>query len=177
MKDCPCGLDSTYTDCCGRLIRGSARAETAEDLMRSRNIAFALQEWDYLVDTLCAAERSKKSASDFEKGTGDLTWDKLEVGGTKKGGRDDDEGQVEFSAHYSESGDKFAVHETGHFLKEDGRWVYSEKKSKSHVHGEGDTCGHSHAPKKPVVREGAKVGRNDPCPCNSGKKYKKCCGK
>ena len=27
-----------------------------------------------------------------------------------------------------------------------------------------------------VVRESAKVGRNDPCPCNSGKKYKKCCG-
>ncbi|MBR2476601.1 MAG: preprotein translocase subunit SecA [Clostridia bacterium] len=29
--------------------------------------------------------------------------------------------------------------------------------------------------KKPVVK-GAKVGRNDPCPCGSGKKYKKCCG-
>jgi preprotein translocase subunit SecA len=28
-----------------------------------------------------------------------------------------------------------------------------------------------------VVREGPKVGRNDPCPCGSGKKYKKCCGK
>ena len=27
------------------------------------------------------------------------------------------------------------------------------------------------------VRTGAKVGRNDPCPCGSGKKYKKCCGK
>jgi preprotein translocase subunit SecA len=30
--------------------------------------------------------------------------------------------------------------------------------------------------KKPVVK-GQKVGRNDPCPCGSGKKYKKCCGK
>jgi len=29
----------------------------------------------------------------------------------------------------------------------------------------------------PTVREGPKVGRNDPCPCGSGKKYKKCCGK
>lgn len=27
------------------------------------------------------------------------------------------------------------------------------------------------------VREQPKVGRNDPCPCGSGKKYKKCCGK
>ena len=34
------------------------------------------------------------------------------------------------------------------------------------------------APARPqtVVREGEKVGRNDPCPCGSGKKYKKCCG-
>ncbi len=30
---------------------------------------------------------------------------------------------------------------------------------------------------KTVKRSGAKVGRNDPCPCGSGKKYKKCCGK
>jgi len=31
----------------------------------------------------------------------------------------------------------------------------------------------SNTPKKPLV----KVGRNEPCPCGSGKKYKKCCGK
>ncbi len=31
-------------------------------------------------------------------------------------------------------------------------------------------------PKKPIRRE-QKVGRNDPCPCGSGKKYKKCCGR
>ena len=31
--------------------------------------------------------------------------------------------------------------------------------------------------KKPTIREEDKVGRNDPCPCGSGKKYKKCCGK
>ncbi|MBE0565935.1 MAG: SEC-C domain-containing protein, partial [Krumholzibacteria bacterium] len=29
---------------------------------------------------------------------------------------------------------------------------------------------------RPVQREEPKVGRNDPCPCGSGKKYKKCCG-
>ena len=30
--------------------------------------------------------------------------------------------------------------------------------------------------KKPTIRDEDKVGRNDPCPCGSGKKYKKCCG-
>ena len=30
---------------------------------------------------------------------------------------------------------------------------------------------------KTITRKGEKVGRNDPCPCGSGLKYKKCCGK
>lgn len=30
---------------------------------------------------------------------------------------------------------------------------------------------------QPYVRTMAKIGRNDPCPCGSGKKYKKCCGR
>ena len=38
---------------------------------------------------------------------------------------------------------------------------------------------HGDSAEKPetVRREGKKIGRNDPCPCGSGKKYKKCCGK
>ena len=32
-------------------------------------------------------------------------------------------------------------------------------------------------PNKPISRSTPKVGRNDPCPCGSGKKYKNCCGK
>jgi preprotein translocase subunit SecA len=32
-------------------------------------------------------------------------------------------------------------------------------------------------PKKPIRADDSKVGRNDPCPCGSGKKYKKCCGR
>jgi uncharacterized protein YecA (UPF0149 family) len=44
-----------------------------------------------------------------------------------------------------------------------------------HVHG--PHCHHDHAPiLSPYVRQDAKVGRNDPCPCGSLKKYKKCCG-
>ena len=32
-------------------------------------------------------------------------------------------------------------------------------------------------PKQPTTRDDERIGRNDPCPCGSGKKYKKCCGK
>ena len=42
--------------------------------------------------------------------------------------------------------------------------------------GEGRPQGEAAPVVKPIVREAPKVGRNDPCPCGSGKKYKKCCG-
>ena len=48
------------------------------------------------------------------------------------------------------------------FARHNGRWYFVD----------GETIG-----QKPVVREGPRIGRNDPCPCGSGKKYKKCCGK
>ena len=46
-----------------------------------------------------------------------------------------------------------------------------------HVHGPG--CDHDHAHThvpQPYVRDQPKVGRNEPCVCGSGKKFKKCCG-
>jgi uncharacterized protein YecA (UPF0149 family) len=45
-----------------------------------------------------------------------------------------------------------------------------------HVHGENCDHEHTHEVQVPYVRDNAKIGRNDPCSCNSGKKYKKCCG-
>ncbi|MBC7660275.1 MAG: SEC-C domain-containing protein [Chitinophagaceae bacterium] len=47
----------------------------------------------------------------------------------------------------------------------------------AHVHG--PNCSHSHGHHQshdPIVRAEAKVGRNDPCPCGSQQKYKKCHG-
>ena len=46
------------------------------------------------------------------------------------------------------------------FTKEEKDALYKEQKSST-----------------TFVREGKKVGRNDPCPCGSGRKYKQCCGK
>ena len=41
----------------------------------------------------------------------------------------------------------------------------------------GDEVSAAEVKKKPVTKDGKKVGRNDPCPCGSGKKYKNCCGR
>lgn len=45
-----------------------------------------------------------------------------------------------------------------------------------HEHGPGCDHEHEHEVQEPVRRAEPKVGRNDPCPCGSGRKYKKCCG-
>jgi hypothetical protein len=47
-----------------------------------------------------------------------------------------------------------------------------------HGHVHGPDCNHGHHHHGPVVtyhRPAPKIGRNDVCPCGSGKKYKKCC--
>jgi preprotein translocase subunit SecA len=45
-----------------------------------------------------------------------------------------------------------------------------------HIHGPDCNHGHSHhAPIEQYFRPTAKIGRNEPCPCGSGKKHKKCC--
>ena len=170
MKDCPCGSDFPYTDCCGPLIRGTGFADTAEDLMRSRYTAFAKQNWEYLV--LTSHPEEKKQMARLESSLIDegAEWKKLEIAGTRKGGREDNEGQVDFIAHYIKDGMPHTLRESSRFYKVNGRWVYSRKDST--------------LPPVPTVplkkpktftRDTAKIGRNDPCPCGSGKKYKKCC--
>lgn len=47
--------------------------------------------------------------------------------------------------------------------------------SDGHVHGPNCQHHHHHTDLKPLKRQEPKIGRNDPCPCGSLKKYKKCC--
>ena len=42
------------------------------------------------------------------------------------------------------------------------------------AHTHGPDCDHDHGPGETYVRAEPKIHRNDPCPCGSGKKYKKC---
>ncbi|MBM3333698.1 SEC-C domain-containing protein [Candidatus Sumerlaeota bacterium] len=51
-----------------------------------------------------------------------------------------------------------------------------EEKGRRAAQATGAEGGESPAPKIQPIRRGPKVGRNDPCPCGSGKKFKKCCG-
>ncbi len=157
---CPCGSGLEYAACCEPLITGATAAETAEALLRSRYSAYTKQAVDYIVDTTHPDKREPDDRKTVEKWSRSTEWRRLEIVSCKAGGIDDAEGEVEFKADYTEKGKRRKHHEAAVFRKKDGRWYFFD----------------AGAPKiEQYIRTSPKVGRNDPCPCGSGKKYKKCC--
>ena len=159
---CPCGSGKKYADCCKPIIDGTQKAATAETLMRARYSAYVAQKIDFIVDS-CEegegiAEIDKKATEEWSKNS---KWHGLTILNTEKGTENDDEGTVEFTADYTLKQMRDSHHEIAAFKKVNGEWKY--------VAGNIVTT--------TVKREGRKIGRNEPCPCGSGKKYKNCCGK
>jgi len=142
--------------------------DTAEDLMRSRYSAFVLKEWDYLEKT-SLTKKDYGFMSLYEK----VTWERLEILGSKQGQREDSQGEVTFAAYFEDNGESKVLKETSKFHKINGKWMYDELNSSI------KTPKPKSQPIKSiqVSRNKPKVGRNAPCPCGSGKKFKKCCGK
>jgi SEC-C motif-containing protein len=159
---CICGLGESTETCCGPIIKGERPPATAEALMRSRYTAYVLGEIDYILNSLHPDHRQDVDRNATETWSKKADWKGLEIVGTEAGGPSDEEGKVEFIARFELGGVPQVHHEMAQFSKQGGRWYFVD----------GQTIG-----PKPVVREGPRIGRNDPCTCGSGKKYKKCCGK
>ncbi|MDR2923557.1 MAG: YchJ family protein [Treponema sp.] len=168
MKDCPCGSGRPYSDCCEQYIKGRAKAPTAEALMRSRYSAYVEHEIDYIMNTCVRKSKDDAAYAPIDyKSTRDWSeqssWLGLKIISVEKGGIADTEGTVEFEASYMRDGLKDIHHEKAKFKKEGSaetaQWLYDE----------------GHVTPRTVVRAAPKTGRNDPCPCGSGKKYKHCC--
>jgi SEC-C motif-containing protein len=155
---CPCGSGRDLDACCGRYF-DSKDAPTAEALMRSRYSAHVLGKGQYLADTLSARQRAGYDPEEAGVFAG-VEWLGLAIRETAGGGEGDAAGTVEFTARFREKGRVGVHHERSSFIREEGRWVF-------------DDCIMN---PKPETRRVEKVGRNAPCPCGSGKKYKKCCG-
>ncbi len=167
MSDCPCRvLETTKAEfdvCCGPIIKGSKKAATAESLMRSRYTAYVVRDMDFIDSTQVHEKHEVFNKEEALKWAESSEWKGLEIKTTKKGQANDDSGLVEFVAHYKDktSGTELRHHETSLFQKHNGEWKFKE----GNVHGA-----------QPVKRLEPKLGRNDPCHCGSGKKFKKCHG-
>jgi len=157
--NCPCGSGLPYGSCCEPFISGAKNAPTAEALMRSRYAAYVEHAIDYIIKTCSEDEKDRIDFDQTKTWSERSTWLGLKILSTEKGRKEDQEGTVEFEASYEMDGLREVHHEKAKFKKKDGRWFYTE----------GDVV------PKTVVRTTPKVGRNEACPCGSGKKYKHCC--
>ena len=160
--NCPCGNPLPIDECCGPLIAGDRLPETAEALMRSRYTAFATGEIDYIHDTHDQNSTEELDRDATRAWSQKSEWIGFELLGIEGGGADDDTGKVEFIARYRMQGDEYAHHETATFERNEGRWFFLDGEM---------------AAAETFRRTSQKVGRNEACPCGSGKKYKRCCGK
>ena len=128
--------------------------------MRSRYTAYVRGAIDYLIETHDASTRGEVDRAGITSWARQTEWHGLEILHTVRGGPGDHEGIVEFVARGRRSGAPFDHRERSEFRRRDGRWLYLAGKQV-----------------REPTRVGTQVGRNDPCPCGSGMKYKRCHGR
>lgn len=160
MNTCPCGSTIAYAECCEPIISGKRSAETAEQLMRARYSAYATAAVDFLFETTHPDHRKEYDHAGTKVWAENSEWLGLEILDVYRGGPEDTAGEVEFIARYREKKVSREHHERGQFKRENEKWYFTNG-----------------AMVKPKPAVSSKIGRNAPCTCGSGLKYKKCCGK
>lgn len=118
--------------------------------MRSRYSAYVIGAGEYLVATTVPERQVSEDAELIRSHAAQTSWLGLEVLDAKES---QNSATVAFKAYYREGERQIKVHhEKSTFRNIGGQWYYDEG----------------------TLYE-AEIGRNEPCPCGSGKKYKKCC--
>lgn len=155
MSLCFCGSLKSYQECCEAYHKGSP-APTANALMRSRYSAFCLGLGDYLAAT---HHVDYVKAGDYDGvETQKSQWRALVLLDIVEGSENDQQGEVEFIAFYQQAGVLQQLRERSQFIKQDGGWFYTKGKPLAAMTG----------------TISAKIPRNNPCWCGSGKKFKRC---
>ncbi|MGX6592645.1 YchJ family metal-binding protein [Cetobacterium ceti] len=134
--------------------------KTALELMKARYEAYKNGDIKFIKETHDPETSTNVSWEDTEEWSKNSKWLGLEILSVVDGEEDDEEGMVEFKAFYEENNEKRVHHEKSLFVKKNGKWYYKKW-----------------LPIQGTIEKNGKIGRNDSCPCGSGKKYKKCCGK
>jgi SEC-C motif-containing protein len=161
VMECPCGSGQPADDCCDPIIEGAQKAATAEALMRARYTAYATERTHFIIETHDPETRHELDEKATEKWASGNDWLGLDVRDVQKGGEKDDGGIVEFVATFSDERDRTQNHhERSEFVRRDGDWYFHDGQVLVQAPLRSD-----------------KVGRNEPCPCGSGKKFKKCHGR
>ncbi len=126
--------------------------------MRSRYAGWSLGLIDYLFETTWPKQQAGLKQNEMQDWADRTQWISLSILDTAAGTEKDVNGEVEFLARFKlPPVEAIQEHkERSSFIKENGIWFFID-------------------PTLPIQSVKA-PGRNDPCSCGSGKKYKKCCG-
>ena len=148
-KICPCG-QGDYASCCAPLHQGQTTAATAEQLMRSRYSAFALQQIDYIVQTTAPGQQADLDIPALRDWSTANRWLGLQIINVQpRLGKH--HAKVEFIARYHDGQQLQQHQELSSFVQSAGQWFFLD-------------------PTIPVP-----VSMKQPCLCGSGKKFKHCC--
>lgn len=159
---CPCGHTLAYAECCGRWFAQDERPDDVVTLMRARYTAHVVGEIDFIVATHHPATRNEVDENATARWAAESDWLGLDIRGSEQGGPSDEHGKVEFVARYRDSARRrHTHHERAIFERYHGQWYFRDAEIPDVTQ---------------IRRETSKQGRNDPCACGSGKKFKKCCG-
>ena len=130
--------------------------------MRARYSSYVTGDVDFLRSSATKEVQAEFDEKASKAWSAAAKWHGLEIIRTERGGAGDSDGVVEFRALYTANGEFCNHHEVSQFVRETDGWKFAD----------GELVGET-----PIVREEPKIGRNDLCPCGSGRKYKKCCGR
>ncbi|MBL9199957.1 MAG: SEC-C domain-containing protein [Opitutaceae bacterium] len=154
---CPCGSGRPFGDCCEPLLAQRSKAATAEELMRSRFTAHVVGHHLHLHRTYL--ETARQPFVEEPEGEA-VKWTRLVIRSHEANVRPD-VSYVDFTAYFEAKGAEHPMHEKSEFHRIGGEWFFVRP------------IREGPAP----VRAAPKAGRNDPCTCGSGKKFKHCCGR
>ena len=123
-SNCACGRIKKYEECCGLAHRNISSVKTAEDLMRSRYTAFTQANGDFLMLSHHTTTRELDRKQEITDWAWSVEWLRLEITSAFDGGIEDEEGTVEFRAHFKENGKEKYLYEISRFIRERGKWKY-----------------------------------------------------
>ena len=153
---CSCGTGKLYEHCCEPRLNGTQPATNAEELMRSRFTAHVARDYRYLHITY--RPTAQKPYVD-EQDAAPIQWSRLAIHAHEPGATPDI-AFVDFTAFFVDERGEHAMQEKSEFVRTGGKWLFTRTLRTGPA---------------PLRAAGPKVGRNEPCPCGSGKKYKQCC--
>ena len=156
MTMCPCCSNRYFDECCAPIIAGTPAA-TAEAVMRSRYTALVMRVLDHVEHTHAPEVKDDFNRAEAERLAEECEWQSLRIHSAKEIG---DTAEIGFVMQFRREQKIITKAAFSHFRREQGKWLFVSSKPAPHI---------AHFRTR-------KIGRNDPCLCDSGKKFKKCCG-